>query len=593
VRPLLKLNLSLLLKSSGLRVLNLYRRLLNYVKPYRVRFGWVIVAMMISAATEPLIPALLKPLLDEGFVAKDPAIIQSLPIWLILLATLRGLSTFASQVGLTWVATRVVFDLRRDMFARLLTLPTARFDSASAGALLSKVTYDANRVMLSTTEAIIVIVRDSLAVVGLLLWMFYLNWQLSLILFSIVPFIVLVVKYSGKKMRRGNLLQQENMGQMTRILEEAISGHKLVKIFGGQNYENNRFKKASNGVRFWEVRLKTISNLSMFAAEILIAVILALIIYIATSQSGHEQVSVGGFISLFAAMGMLFSPIKRLTKVNEQIQQGLAAAQTVFELIDEIPEKEHLSIEHQKIIGNIEFRDLSFGYYQNQQVLSNISLKINAGETIGLVGISGSGKTTLTHLLAYFYPVEQGQIFLDNVDINDISLNVLRDHLALVSQEIILFNDTIAANIAYGSMINASRKEIEKAAESAFAMEFIKQMPEGLETMIGERGVKLSGGQRQRLAIARALLKNAPILIFDEATSALDSHAEQQVQMALENLRKNRTTLIIAHRLSTIEKADRIVVLEKGRIAEMGTHQMLLENNGVYARLYQTQTINH
>jgi len=593
VRPLLKLNLSLLLKSSGLRVLNLYRRLLNYVKPYRVRFGWVIVAMMISAATEPLIPALLKPLLDEGFVAKDPAIIQSLPIWLILLATLRGLSTFASQVGLTWVATRVVFDLRRDMFARLLTLPTARFDSASAGALLSKVTYDANRVMLSTTEAIIVIVRDSLAVVGLLLWMFYLNWQLSLILFSIVPFIVLVVKYSGKKMRRGNLLQQENMGQMTRILEEAISGHKLVKIFGGQNYENNRFKKASNGVRFWEVRLKTISNLSMFAAEILIAVILALIIYIATSQSGHEQVSVGGFISLFAAMGMLFSPIKRLTKVNEQIQQGLAAAQTVFELIDEIPEKEHLSIEHQKIIGNIEFRDLSFGYYQEQQVLSNIDLKINAGETIGLVGISGSGKTTLTHLLAYFYPVEQGQIFLDNVDINDISLNVLRDHLALVSQEIILFNDTIAANIAYGSMINASRKEIEKAAESAFAMEFIKQMPEGLETMIGERGVKLSGGQRQRLAIARALLKNAPILIFDEATSALDSHAEQQVQMALENLRKNRTTLIIAHRLSTIEKADRIVVLEKGRIAEMGTHQMLLEKNGVYARLYQTQTINH
>ena len=572
---------------------SLYNRLLRYVKPYRWAFGGVIVAMIVSAATEPLIPALLKPLLDEGFVAKDPAIIKSLPLWLILLATIRGLSTFASQVGLTWVATRVVFDLRRDMFGRLLNLPTARFDNASAGALLSKVTFDANRVMLATTEAIIIIVRDSLAVLGLLLWMFYLNWQLSLILFSIVPFIVLVVKYSGKKMRRGNLEQQDNMGQLTRILEEAISGHKLVKIFGGQDYENNRFKKASNGVRFWEVRLKTISHLSMFAAEILIALVLALIIYIATSQANHDQVSVGSFISLFAAMGMLFSPIKRLTKVNEQIQQGLAAAQTVFELIDEIPEREHLSIEHQKIIGNIEFRDLSFGYYQNQQVLSNISLKINAGETIGLVGISGSGKTTLTHLLAYFYPVEQGQIFLDNVDINDISLNVLRDHLALVSQEIILFNDTIAANIAYGSMINASRKEIEKAAESAFAMEFIKQMPEGLETMIGERGVKLSGGQRQRLAIARALLKNAPILIFDEATSALDSHAEQQVQMALENLRKNRTTLIIAHRLSTIEKADRIVVLEKGRIAEMGTHQMLLEKNGVYARLYQTQTINH
>jgi len=568
---------------------SLYNRLLRYVKPYRWAFGGVIVAMIVSAATEPLIPALLKPLLDEGFVAKDPAIIKSLPLWLILLATIRGLSTFASQVGLTWVATRVVFDLRRDMFGRLLNLPTARFDNASAGALLSKVTFDANRVMLATTEAIIIIVRDSLAVLGLLLWMFYLNWQLSLILFSIVPFIVLVVKYSGKKMRRGNLEQQDNMGQLTRILEEAISGHKLVKIFGGQDYENNRFKKASNGVRFWEVRLKTISHLSMFAAEILIALVLALIIYIATSQANHDQVSVGSFISLFAAMGMLFSPIKRLTKVNEQIQQGLAAAQTVFELIDEIPEREHLSIKHQKIIGNLEFRNLNFGYSQDKKILSNIDLKIKAGETIGLVGISGSGKTTLTNLLACFYPIDNNQIFIDQFDINEIDLKTLRSHLALVSQEIVLFNDTIAANIAYGSMSNASKEDIEKAAEAAFAMEFIKQMPDGLETMIGERGVKLSGGQRQRLAIARALLKNAPILIFDEATSALDSHAEQQVQMALENLRKNRTTLIIAHRLSTIEKADRIVVLEQGQIAEIGTHQMLLEQNGVYSRLYQAQ----
>jgi ATP-binding cassette, subfamily B, bacterial MsbA len=569
----------------------LYSRLLRYVKPYRWAFGGVIVAMILSAATEPLIPALLKPLLDEGFVAKDPEIIKSLPLWLILLATIRGLSTFASQVGLTWIASRVVFDLRGEMFARLLSLPTARFDNASAGALLSKVTFDANRVMLATTEAIIVIVRDSLAVLGLLLWMFYLNWQLSLILFSIVPFIVLVVKYSGKKMRRGNLEQQDNMGQMTRILEEAISGHKLVKIFGGQDYENNRFKKASNGVRFWEVRLKTISHLSMFAAEILIALVLALIIYIATSQAGHEQVSVGEFISLFAAMGMLFSPIKRLTKVNEQIQQGLAAAQTVFELIDEIPEREFLleNSTPQKIKGNIEFRNLNFSYSNDKKILSNIDLKINAGETIGLVGISGSGKTTLTNLLACFYPIENNQIFIDQYDINEISLKTLREHLALVSQEIVLFNDTIAANIAYGSMSNASKEDIEKAAEAAFAMEFIKQMPDGLNTMIGERGVKLSGGQRQRLAIARALLKNAPILIFDEATSALDSHAEQQVQMALENLRKNRTTLIIAHRLSTIEKADRIVVLEQGRIAEIGTHQTLLESNGMYAHLYQTQ----
>jgi ATP-binding cassette, subfamily B, bacterial MsbA len=571
---------------------SLYRRLLGYVKPYRWAFVGVIAAMVVSAATEPLIPALLKPLLDEGFVAKDPQIIKMLPIWLILLAFLRGASTFISQVGLTWVASRVVFDLRNEMFNRLLSLPTARFDNASAGALLSKVTFDANRVMLASTEALVIIVRDSLAVVGLLTWMFYLNWRLSLILFSIVPFIIVVVKYSGKKMRRGNLLQQESMGQMTRILEEAISGHKLVKIFGGQTYERNRFKNASNGVRFWEVRLKAISHTSMFLAEILIALVLALIIYIATSYMNQDQVSVGSFISLFAAMGMLFSPIKRLTKVNEQVQQGLAASQTVFELIDEIPERDHFLLENsvsQKITGNVEFRDLSFGYSEDKQILKNINLKINAGETIGLVGISGSGKTTLTNLLACFYPIENNQIFIDQYDINEISLQTLRSHLALVSQEIVLFNDTIAANIAYGSMSNASKEDIEKAAEAAFAMEFIKQMPDGLETVIGERGVKLSGGQRQRLAIARALLKNAPILIFDEATSALDSHAEQQVQLALENLRKNRTTLIIAHRLSTIEKADRIVVLENGQIAEIGTHQMLLEQNGVYSRLYQAQ----
>lgn len=571
---------------------SLYRRLLGYVRPYRWAFVGVIAAMVVSAATEPLIPALLKPLLDEGFVAKDPQMIQLLPIWLILLAFLRGVSTFISQVGLTWVASRVVYDLRHDMFDRLLTLPTARFDHASAGALLSKVTFDANRVMLASTDALVIIVRDSLTVVGLLVWMLYLNWRLSLILFSIVPFIMLVVKYSGAHMRRGNLLQQESMGQMTRILEETISGHKLVKIFGGQTYERNRFKNASNKVRFWEVRLKAISHLSILLAEVLIASVLALIIYIATSYMNQEQVSVGSFISLFAAMGMLFSPIKRLTKVNEQVQQGLAAAQTVFELIDEPPERDHLLSGNalpSKITGNIEFRDLSFGYSKDKPILSNINLKINAGETIGLVGVSGSGKTTLTNLLACFYPVKDNQIFIDQYDINQLPLQTLRSQLALVSQEIVLFNDTIAANIAYGSMSNASKADIEKAAAAAFAMEFITQMPDGLNTMIGERGVKLSGGQRQRLAIARALLKNAPILIFDEATSALDSHAEQQVQLALENLRKNRTTLIIAHRLSTIEKADRIVVLENGQIAEIGTHHMLLKQKGIYSRLYQAQ----
>lgn len=490
--------------------------------------------------------------------------------------------------------------------------------------------------MLATTDALLILVRDSLAVVGLLAWMFYLNWQLTLLVFTILPLIIIIVKIASKHLRRDNLSMQEAMGDMTRILEEAISGHKLVKIFRGQDYEARRFEDANGRVQKFEVRTKAVSHLSIFLVQMLTAAALAVIIYIAAVLSEQDQISVGGFISLFTAMGMLFAPIKRLTKVNEQVQQGLAAAQSVFELMDQVTEVSLTKLStdtkfadtstssvsansvsassvpsassiafaqsvdvkatNEAIVlsGAVSFHHLNFRYAgTDREVLHDISLEVKAGESIALVGMSGSGKTTLANLLARFYEIPRGSIYFDDIDINDLPLHDLRDNLALVSQDVVLFNDTVAANIAYGSMAHRSRSAIKQAAQAAYAMDFIENMPQGLDTVIGERGVKLSGGQRQRLAIARALLKDAPLLIFDEATSALDTQAEKQVQASLDKLQKNRTTFIIAHRLSTIEKADRIVVMEHGRIVEIGTHEDLLNANGAYAKLYQVQHALH
>jgi subfamily B ATP-binding cassette protein MsbA len=521
--------------------------------------------------------------------------IKLMPIFLIILILIKGMATLASSVGMTYVASRLVMDLRAAMFRKILTLPTSEFDKTSSGVLLSKVTYDVNRVMAAATDALVILVRDSLAVIGLLAWMFYLNWMLSLIVFSTVPAIIVVIRIVSKRLRKINISMQDAMGNMTRVLEEAIGGHKLVKVFGGYHYEENRFQSTSNQVRRFEVKTKIMSGFSVFLVQMFTASALGVIIYIAALQSAADNITVGGFVSLFTAMGMLFSPIKRLTKVNDQLQQGLAAAQSVFNLIDQTSEisetkpDRFLKPVRFDFNGKLTFQHLHFAYEdQATPALQDISLIIQPGETIAFVGASGSGKTTLAHLIPRFYTLTDGHLLIDDININDLPLTHLRANIALVSQEVILFNDSVAANIAYGAMADAPREKIIAAAQSAYAMEFLEQMPDGLDTIIGERGVKLSGGQRQRLAIARALLKEAPILIFDEATSALDTQSEYQVQKSLDKLKQGRTTIIIAHRLSTIAKADRIVVMEKGRIVEMGSHSQLIEKQGIYAKLYKT-----
>ncbi len=568
----------------------LYLRLLQYVRPYWRVFLVAVASMAVVAASEPAFPALLKPLLDGSFVSKDPASIRMVPLLLIGLFLLRGIFTFISAYTIAWVANRLVMDLRALMFHKMVNLPTRYYDNTSSGAAIANVAFNVSQVADAGTNVITVLVRDTLTVVGLLGWMFYLNWKLSLIALAIAPLIVLIVRSFSGRLRRTSRSAQRSMGDITHVLEESLEGHKVVKIFGGQEYEYRRFREAANRVRLFNMKQTVASAANVPLVQLVAAVALATIIYIATIQSATNQTTVGGFVSFITAMLMLLAPIKRLTGINESLQRGLAAAEIVFDLIDQPSEPDTGSVVLEHAKGELEFRHLSFNYEGvATPALHDISLRIAPGETVALVGASGSGKTTLANLIPLLYHPGGGKIFLDGHDIETIKLASLRDNIALVSQDVVLFNDTIAANIAYGRRNQASEAEVVAAAEAANAMEFISAMPEGLQTEVGENGVRLSGGQRQRIAIARALLKNAPILILDEATSALDSQSEHHVRAALERLMQGRTTLVIAHRLSTIEKADRIVALQKGRIAEIGTHRELLARDGIYANLYRIQ----
>ena len=569
---------------------DLYFRLLRHVRPYVRIFTLSLLGTVVAAATEPLIPALIKPLLDGSFVAKDPQSIHLMPLLLVGVFILRGVAGFVGSVAMEWIAHRVVMDLRNAMFARLLTLPTRYFDDHSAGSLLSRLTYDVTQVMTATTQALVSLVKDGLAVIGLLGWMLYLNWKLSLLAFLIAPGIAVMMRLISRRLRRLSRELQELMGDLTHVIDEVLQGHKVIRIFGGQDYERKRFHRVNNRVRQLNLKLAVMSESSGPLVQLLAIIALGAMIYLAALESAADQITVGGFVSLFGAMAMLLSPIKRLTKVNEQLQRGLAAAEAIFALLDEPPEPDRGTRTMGRARGQVRFEEVGYRYRADgAEVIRRFNLDVRPGETIALVGPSGSGKTTLMALLPRFYELESGEIRLDGIPIRELRLADLRANIAYVSQDIVLFNDTVAANIAYGAGFRASEAELHQAAESAHAMEFIRELPEGMQTLIGENGARLSGGQRQRLAIARALLKNAPILILDEATSALDTQSERKVQQALDTLRQGRTAFVIAHRLSTIENADRIVVLDRGRLVEIGTHSELLARNGRYASLYRMQ----
>ncbi len=568
----------------------IYLRLLGFVRPYRKVFAVAILGMAATAMTEPLFPALMKRLLDAGFVASNSGELYLLPLAMVAIFVVRGILTYLTSYSLAWVTNHLVMDLRQQMFGRLLGLPTRYFDDQSAGALISKVTYDVGNVTAAATTVLTVLVRDSLTILGLLAFMLYFNWKLTLIAVAVGPLIVGVVKTFGKRLRAASRRGYSAMGLIAHILEEAVGAHKVVKVFGGQRYEAKRFAESSNEFRRAAMRESMAASATVPLTQVAAATALAIIIYVALLQSSQSHITVGGFVSFVTAMLLLLAPLKRLTDVNAPLQRGLAAAESIFSLLDQTPEDDRGTRTLARAKGGIAFDNVSFSYDgASKPALQGVSLDIRPGQTVALVGPSGSGKSTLAALIPRFYSPDSGRIIIDGEDIQDLTLASLRRNIALVSQEVVLFNDTVAANIAYGASAGATETEIVAAARAANAWEFICQMPQGLATTVGENGVKLSGGQRQRLAIARAFLKNAPILILDEATSALDSESERQIQTALDTLMQGRTTLVIAHRLSTIEGADRIVVLVHGQVAEAGRHAELLAQAGTYSRLYALQ----
>jgi subfamily B ATP-binding cassette protein MsbA len=574
---------------------DLYFRLLRQVLPYRKEFLISLLGTVVFAATEPAMPALMKPLLDETFVAKNADTLVWLPLLLLLLFLVRGAASFTSGYGMKWVATRVVMDLRGQMFDRLQTLPIHFFDNHSSGNIISRHTFNVSRVMNAATEVIVTLVKDSLTIVGLLAYALYVNWQLSLIVFVIAPPTALTIRYFSRRMRRLSRSLQDSVGDITRVIQEAINGNREVRIFGGEEYERRRFHDINNWIRRYNMKVAAASEINVPVVQIITVGALSVVVYFAAIQSQSGAITVGEFVSLITALALLSAPIKRLTKLNVQLQSGLAAAESVFSLIDESPEIDRGETALDCVRGDLAFRHVYYTHVgSNRSVLRDINLEIKAGETIALVGPSGGGKTTLASLLPRFYNPSAGTILLDGVDIQEITLASLRKQIAFVGQHIILFNDTVAANIAYGVQgRKVGDPEIRAAAEKAHALEFIEKLPDGFNTMVGENGVRLSAGQRQRLAIARALIKDAPILILDEATSALDTESEKIVQAALDTLRSGRTSLIIAHRLSTIENADRILVMQDGSIVEQGPHNELLQRDGAYARLYKAQSRPH
>ena len=548
-----------------------------------------IAGMVLVASTDVMMLLIVRPLLNNiGAVDVDAT--WWLPFAIVGIFVLRGIGSYISEYGLAWIGSRVVFDLRGEASTQLLRLPTPFYDASSAGFLLSKVTFDAQQIAATASEAVTVSIRNTLTITFMLAYLLYINWQLTLIALAAFPVVAFALRKINRRLKRVSVLVQERTGALTHALEEAIGAHRVVKIFGGEGYESGRLRAAADRLRLAMVKQAAAAALGTPINQIIVSVAVGVILWFAVRQSASGQYGAGDFITYIFALLQLLAQLKTLSNVSGVIQRGLTAAESVFALIDEQPEPDTGTVVLGRAQGGIRFERVTKRYADGgRPALMDLDLVIAPGESVALVGPSGGGKTTLVNLIPRFYTPSEGVVLLDGQDLATIRLADLRRQIALVSQEIVLFNDTIAANIAYGAMAGAPSEAIERAAEAANALDFIRAQPDGFATLVGERGIRLSGGQRQRIAIARAILKDAPILILDEATSALDTESEWLIQAALEKMMRARTTIVIAHRLSTIEHCDRIVVLEDGKIAEQGTHADLIARQGLYARLHSRQ----